>query len=524
MKKLILWICTTVLAGQLLAVTAAAKDYKFNMSYIYFGKTSSYTKLVDSTKNSLNEVAPNYFNLNPDGSLHVTGAASRTFVDEMHARGIKVVPYLTNDWNRQTGINALDSQASLAADLAKAIQDYNLDGVNVDLENLTHNQRTAYVDFVRLLRETLPAGKTIAVAVAANPNGYKTGWQGSYDYAGLAEYSDYLMIMAYDEHWDGSEPGPVSSIQFVEKSVKYALSLVPKEKIVLGLPFYGRVWSDSGSFPNGYGLSYTKVEPLLSQYGGTVGLDAASISAKATFTVDAADTKPVVGGKQLSAGSYTIWYDNEQTLKAKLSLVQKYDLKGTGTWSLGQETAATWDYYRLWLNGCSFADIQDSWAKDYILTAYMNKLVTGVSAESFAPNEALTRAQAAAMLVRTLGYPLEAGTGDGFTDIQGSWAESYINTARKHKLVSGVGENRFDPDRAVTRQEIAVMLNNILGHTPSGRAAAYNDVSPEANAWSYDAIAALSEQSVITGYTDGSYRPLSNVSRAEMTVLLTRIQ
>jgi spore germination protein YaaH len=504
-------------------INAGAADYKFNMSYIYFGGSSGYTKLVDATQNSLNEVTPNYFSLDTAGNLVITNAASRSFVDAMHARGIRVVPYLTNDWVKATGQSALNNREALAAALVKAAEDYELDGISLDFEGLGVSERDAYTDLVRLLYNGLhPKGKTVTVAVAANPWGWTTGWQGSYDYTGLAQYCDYLMIMAYDESYAGSKPGPVSSLSFAEKSVQYAVSKAPKEKIVLGLPFYGRIWSNSGGYPKGYGISHTKITSMVAAYNGTVTIDKTSRSAYAVITIGANDTKPVIGGKSLTAGTYTIWFDNEETLKEKLALVSKYDIKGTGSWSLGQENGATWDYYKLWLNGCTFGDIQNSWAKDYILSAYKNSWVKGVAPDTFAPEKLLTRAEAAALLVRFLGYPVEQNDAYGFDDARGSWAESYINTARRYSLIDGIGNNLFAPDRPVSRQELAVMLNNHLGYAPSGGSAVFEDVCSVENAWSYGAISALSEKGIITGYPDGSFKPEVSVSRAEMTALVVR--
>lgn len=502
---------------------ASAVNYKFNMSYIYFGNSAGYTGLVDAAQHSLNEVAPNYFNLDSFGHLVITNAANRKFVDDMHQRGIKVVPYLTNDWNRTVGIKALNNKEALVAQLTAAIDAYQLDGINVDLENLTHDQRGDYVELVRLLREQLPADKIIAVAVAANPNGWSTGWQGSYDYAGLAAYCDYIMIMAYDESWYGSKPGPVASYSFVERSVTYALGLVPEEKIVLGLPFYGRIWSEDGNYPTGYGVSNTRVTQLIAAYGGTTVYDSTNRSPKAVITVKASDSKPVVGGKSLTAGTYTIWYENEQSLKAKLTLVQKYNFKGAGSWSLGQETQGTWNYYKLWLNGCSFSDIQTSWAKDYILSAFMHQWINGITPDTFAPEQPLTRAQAAAILVRMLGFPMVEDTAPPFADTKGSWAEDYISTARHYGLIDGIGNNLYAPDRTVTRQEIAVMLNNYLGYSGTGQVA-FKDVSEATQPWSYEAINALSTAGIITGYPDGGFKPSADITRAEATALLSRLQ
>ncbi len=99
----------------------------------------------------------------------------------------------------------------------------------------------------------LPEEKEVSVAVAANPNGWTTGWHGSYDYAALGKYADYLMIMAYDESWQGSDPGPVASIDFL-RSAPFLMrfSMCRQKKWFWAFPFYGRVWSEDGNF-NGQG-------------------------------------------------------------------------------------------------------------------------------------------------------------------------------------------------------------------------------------------------------------------------------
>jgi spore germination protein YaaH len=511
---------------------AGAIDQKFSMSYIYFGNSSSYTSLVDGTQGSLNEVAPNYFTLDSNGGLAVTKAFDDEFVNDMHARGIRVVPYLSSDWTHpEYAAEALkkfedpNNMNTIAESLCAFIDENDLDSVNIDLENLRIEQRANYVRLMQRLYEKLhPEGKTVAVAVAVKPNGHETGWAASYDYAGLAQYSDYLMLMAYDEHWDGGKPGSVASLSFVEQSVRYALTQVPKEKIVLGLPFYGRIWSDSGSYPNGYGVSNTRITRLIADYHGAVTFDSVSRSVRAVITVRSGDIKPVIGGTTLNAGTYTIWYENEQTLKERLDLIQKYDLKGAGSWSLGQEDEATWTYYKLRLNGCTFDDVADNWARGYILDAYLNGWVNGVSPESFLPDAPLTRAEAAAMLVRLLGYPVEAHDEFSFDDTKGCWAEDDISTARFHHIISGVGGNLFAPDCPVTRQELAVMLDNTLGAPTVNRTPLFCDVTPAGNPWSYDAIDALFECGVFTGFPDGSFRPYENVTRAEMAALMMRIQ
>jgi hypothetical protein len=141
----------------------------------------------------------------------------------------------------------------------------------------------------------------------------------------------------------------------------------------------------------------------------------------------------------------------------------------------------------------------------------------------FAPEKELTRSEAAALLVRFLGYPVEDNDAYGFDDTHGSWAERYINTARRYNLIDGIGDNLFAPDKPVSRQEIAVLLNNYLGYTPSGGQTSFPDVDAETNAWSRDAICSLHEKGIVTGYPDGSFKPEVSISRAEMAALTARV-
>ena len=516
-------VCAGMLGSGAVARAADTAGGRLSGSYIYFGSSSAYTGVVDAAQGSLDFVSPNYFTVGAGGALNLTPAASLPFVAAMHDRGIAVIPFLSNGWDRDKGIAALQNRQALAQQLAQYVRSYNLDGVDIDLENLTYAQRADYVDFLRLLRAALPEGKILSVAVAANPYGTNAGWQASYDYAGLARYCDYLEIMAYDEHYQGGPAGPVSSLSFAENSLRYALSVVSPGQIVLALPFYGRIWRDGGGYPQGYGISNAHVDQLVAQYSGSVRYDSASGAVCAVIVIKKSDVKPVIGGTPLTAGTYTIWYENESALKGLISLADKYGVLGATNWSLGQESAGTWDYYGLWLDGCTFSDIQTHWAKNAVFTAWRNGWVKGVSPARYNPEGALTRAQAAVMLVRMLGFSLQADPANAFTDTNEYWAQTEIETARAHGLIDGVGGGRFDPDAPVTREQMAVMLFRLLQPEDPNTACRYSDVDPITNGWSFQAIAALSGTGLFTGFADGSFRPKGILTRAQMAVLLVRL-
>lgn len=349
-KATIVLAIGTVILASFPFQKAEAHEVTFNMSYLYFGNTKSYLSQIDKTQGNLSLVSPSYFDINADGSLKITTQYDSTFVKEMHNRGIKVVPFLSNHWDRTIGRAALSNREKLTTQIADFIIKNNLDGIQVDIENTTEIDRDAYTDLVKQLREKLPSDKEVSVAVAANPNGWTKGWHGTYDYKELAKYSNYLMVMAYDESYEGSPEGPVASYGWVERSIQYALKQgISPDKIVLGIPFYGRYWKE-GEATGGTGISNVRVDELLSKYGGTVVFDEATKSPKATVTIKQGDPVTTIAGKTLAPGTYKIWYENSDSIAAKFDLIHKYNLKGSGSWSLGQESTAIWQNYRAWMS------------------------------------------------------------------------------------------------------------------------------------------------------------------------------
>lgn len=332
-------------------MSALAKGDRYIMGYLYSGTDLQQIEFVNQAGEALDTVSPSYFDLREDGSLKLN-YLSPYFIKNMHSKGIKVVPFLSNHWNRTAGIAALKNVDSLSTQIADYVEEYDLDGVNVDIENVTHEQRDAYTQLVRLLREKIPSHKEVSVAVAANPNNWQTGWHGSYDYAALAKYADHLVIMAYDEHYEGGEAGPVASIEFVENSIRYALSHTSPDKIVVAVPFYGRIWGGDNNRIVGKGISSSTIQEILNTCESTVTYDEDSQSVRAEFTITEESGNFTVGGDFiLQPGRYVVWFENDRSYEEKLGLIEKYDLKGAGAWSLGQEDPSIWDHYEGWING-----------------------------------------------------------------------------------------------------------------------------------------------------------------------------
>ncbi|RBW67607.1 glycosyl hydrolase family 18 protein [Bacillus taeanensis] len=513
-------VFTTISLGETSTPQAEAAD--FNMSYLFFGTTTSQIQFVDRTEGSLQVAAPSYFDINPDGTLKLSNQFSTRFIAEMKAKNVKVVPFLSNHWNRDLGRAALENREQLANQIAQTIEQYNLGGVNVDIENVTEADRDAYTDLVRLLREKLPPEKEVSVAVAANPYGWKTGWHGSYDYKNLAEYADYLMIMAYDESYESGPAGPVASYGWVEKSITYALNQnVPSEKIVLGLPFFGRYWNEQESY-GGRGIAQYRVDELVQQFNGTVTYDSKTASAKAAFTVNAEDPTAYVYGRALTPGNYTVWYENAQSIQAKMDLVHKYNLKGTGSWALGQEDPAIWSHYEQWLQGEPFKDTLTHWARYDARAMHEKGWMKGMEQDLFAPDQTLTRAQAAAIIARALNLQPTGNQSASFQDTANHWAKSDIELVADYGIIIGTETGKFSPDAPITREQIAVILDRVISGTTAQAAqtSSFQDVS--ADRWSYQSIARMDSLGVVKGMGDQKFQPLDKVTRGQMAALMNR--
>ena len=131
------------------AVLAAPAQARVSLSYINGPGSAA---AVSSAQGALNQVSPAWLELNPDGSLRLTGA-SRSFVEEMHRQDMAVLPFLSNHWDRTLGQAALDNREALTDQLAQLVRDYDLDGISLDLENMTKEHDDEYTDLVRLLRQ-----------------------------------------------------------------------------------------------------------------------------------------------------------------------------------------------------------------------------------------------------------------------------------------------------------------------------------------------------------------------------------
>ncbi|MBO8164749.1 MAG: glycoside hydrolase family 18 [Brevibacillus sp.] len=214
--------------------------------------------------------------------------------------------------------------------LVREVKTYGFDGVNLDIENLHPSDRYAFSQLVKQLGQRLHSeDKLLTVSVPANSGDERANpWSHWFDYRTLGRWADRIVLMTYDEHNPRTKPGPVASYDWTESTVRYALSQkVPPEKILIGTAGYGWNWNESDG--KAKYASYTDIRSFLQKYDAQPVWDERTRSPHFSYRDEAGFL-------------HHVWYENSQSLKAKLQLVETYNLQGIAIWRLGLEDPEIW--------------------------------------------------------------------------------------------------------------------------------------------------------------------------------------
>lgn len=296
-------------------------------TYYYSGDASSYNSMT-SNASSLNEIATNTYTTDAYGNI--SGMIPTNQITYANSKNIKTLAMITNNFDGNIAKALLESsinRQALIKNILSALKSNNYKGVNVDLEGLYYYDRSYLTTFMRELYTSLHSqGFYVTMAVPAKTtDGPTLPWSGAYDYASLAQYTDQVVLMTYDEHYPGGKPGAIASIGWVENVIKYAITVIPKTKLLLGTADYGYDWSSKGT--KAYGIS--AIYNLASTYGATIKWDSVSQSAYFSYS----DSAKIL---------HTVWLENAESLRFKLNLVNSYNLSGIAIWRLGLEDASYW--------------------------------------------------------------------------------------------------------------------------------------------------------------------------------------
>lgn len=294
--------------------------------------------LLDKTK-GVTIVSPTWFKVvNNEGSI--SSLASETYVERAHSRGLDVWA-LVDDFNPEVDMLQVLSYTSkrekLINELIAEVIKYNLDGINIDFERITADAGKYFIQFIRELSvKCRNNGIVLSIDnyVPANYSAY-------YDREEQGIVADYVIIMAYDEHHGNSEvSGSVASIGFVEQAIKRTLEMVPKERIIMGVPFYTRLWKE---FQDD-GTAKVSSEAL----GMSSGIE--TLKNNNVEPVWDKEAGQYYGEYQKDDATYKIWLEEDESIEAKLKLIDQADLAGIANWKLGLEKESVWNVIQKYIN------------------------------------------------------------------------------------------------------------------------------------------------------------------------------
>lgn len=342
--------------------THIKKDYKINLGWHQVTNSSANSNIANvlqSTK-GINVVSPTWFYLK-DTNGGIGSLASSDYVNYCHQNGIEVWALVSNFGAKDQGLENPDltevltyssRRENLINNLISAAIQYNLDGINVDFESVDPVVGDAYIQFIRELSLKC-ANNGIVLSV---DNYSPTEYTAFYDRAEQAVFADYVILMAYDEHYAGSEEaGSVASIGFVTDGVTNTLKEVPADQLIMGMPFYTRVWSetpitdgDSEESSEEPVDSYTLYE--LGCYSASMNESQKLINANGAVPVWSEECGQYYVEYVNGGVTYKIWVEDATSLEEKLKVMQEYQLAGGAFWKLGLEDSTVWDTIIKYIN------------------------------------------------------------------------------------------------------------------------------------------------------------------------------
>ena len=230
------------------------------------------SRLVQQEKlPGIDVLSPSWFIIeNTQGKIK-TRHGSVKYVRQAHDKGYKVWALITNNFDPEMTSQLLDNALArkrVIAQMLEIAKEYELDGFNLDFENINPADKDKLTDFVQKIAGALKQhGLVVSIDVTIpSSSGY---WSKCYDRKSLAEAVDYVMLMAYDEHGALSEEsGSVASLPWVEAGVQKTLQEgVPEEKLLLGMPLYMRIWQEEKGKVKARTLSMAQADKLIQDKG-----------------------------------------------------------------------------------------------------------------------------------------------------------------------------------------------------------------------------------------------------------------
>ncbi len=293
-----------------------------------------------SAEPEINVLSPTWFSFEKDDySGDIVNIGDKDYVNAAHKNGYQVWALITDNFNSKTShaiLSNTDVREHVIKQLLAFVSIYDLDGINIDFEAVQEKDAEHYLQFLRELKPLLSQQGAILSVDMYVPLHTKY-----YNRTEVQKTVDYVCVMAYDEHYSGSETtGPVASLGFVDTGISATLEEVPKEKVLMGIPFYVRVWR----VVEKDGIASFKKEDMTMQAAYNKFMkNGAEFKWLEDIGYYYAQYETTEGSEKVK---YEVWLEDEKSISQKLLIAEKYDVAGIACWKRWLEKDEVWEEIR----------------------------------------------------------------------------------------------------------------------------------------------------------------------------------
>jgi len=299
---------------------------------------SNPTEEVYGSIKNVNVLSPIWLTYKNDQG-DISSRVSEKYLEWAKNNNIDVWVAVTNDFNPQRTHELLKNpltRRTAIENMMTILEKYKIEGLNIDFENIYLDDKDLLVQFIAELTAACH-GQDISVSMDVTMMGGSDNWSKCYDRKKLGEIVDYLVIMAYDQHWASSPvSGTVAGATWVEEGLEAFLEIVPSHKIVLGMPLYTRVWKEVPS------TEYVNTMKVKSKAITMAAAERIISEKELTRIWDEVNGQYYVA--YIEEGTlYKIWHEDFESLALKAELIKKYNVAGAAVWRRGYEAVGTWE-------------------------------------------------------------------------------------------------------------------------------------------------------------------------------------
>lgn len=304
------------------------KNEKITLAWFQVSGTAGNSSIDNniSTISGVNVIAPTWYSVT-DASGNMSSYASADFVSKMHQRGIDVWA-LVSDFDTNVDFAQLYSSKAARTNMVNKLvgeaKSYGFDGINLDYENIKSAYAKDYLQFVRELSVACERNGIVLSTDNYKPEAYNR----CYNLKEQSRFVDYVIVMAYDEHYAGTDAGSVASLPFVKEAVEDTVQLVGKEHVIAGIPFYTRIWTTTDG----------------NTTSRAVGMQAAvdQLNSDGQVALWNDDCGQYVASYTVGSSTRQIWFEEEKSIEAKMQVIQQENTAGVACWKLGLEKSTVW--------------------------------------------------------------------------------------------------------------------------------------------------------------------------------------